>query len=195
MLLQNWWFTTLLDQAYEKCKPLNDNIETDFVVIGGGAAGISAANYLSKNGQKVVLLEKNIIGGSSSGKSAGFLTPDSELELSQLIRRYGKDGANDIWDVAVQGVKMMVNNIQSNNINCDLQSQNSLFLANDKGSIGDVEEERDARKEMGWQYQYYNQQETQQIISTNNYFGAVRYEDTYGIDPLQYAQGMKQVLL
>ncbi|MFM2224440.1 MAG: hypothetical protein RJA07_642 [Bacteroidota bacterium] len=195
MLLQNWWFTTLLEQAYTKCPPLKGNIEADFVVVGGGAAGISAAHYLSTNGQKVVLLERNIIGGSSTGKSAGFLTPDSELELSQLIRRFGKEGANDIWNVAVSGVKMMVDNIRSNNIQCDLQTQNSLFLANDKASIGDVEEERNSRKEMGWQYQYYNQQETPDVIGSDGYFGAVRYEDTYGVDPLQYAQGMKTVLL
>jgi gamma-glutamylputrescine oxidase len=53
-----------------------------------------------RKGFKVVLLERNICGGSSTGKSAGFLTPDSELELSQILRRYGKQGALDLWGTA-----------------------------------------------------------------------------------------------
>jgi gamma-glutamylputrescine oxidase len=48
---------------------------------------------------------------------------------------------------------------------------------------------------MGWQYQYYNEGETPDIIGSKGYHAAVRYEDTYGVDPLQYAQGMKNVLL
>lgn len=195
MLLQDFWFTTLIEEAYAKCPPLNDHLITDFVVVGGGAAGIAAANYLSKNNQRVILLEKNILGGSSTGKSAGFLTPDSELELSQLLRRFGKEGANDIWNVAIKGVKMMVENIQLNNINCDLQIQNSLFLANDESSIIDIEQECKARKKMGWQFEHYNKTEVKKIIGSSSFFGAVRYEDTYGVNPLQYAQGMKSVLL
>jgi len=72
--------------------PLRKDIKTDVLIIGGGAAGLAAALELSKNKVKTVLLERNICGGSSTGKSAGFLTPDSELELDQLLRRFGKKG-------------------------------------------------------------------------------------------------------
>lgn len=57
---------------------------------------------------KIVLLEKNICGGNTCGKSVDFLTPESELELSQLIKRFGNKGAADLWQVATSGVEMMV---------------------------------------------------------------------------------------
>ena len=67
------------------------------VIVGAGFAGVAAAIEFLKIGHKVVLIDKNIVGGSSSGRSAGFLTPDSELELHQLVRRYGVKAAGEIW--------------------------------------------------------------------------------------------------
>jgi gamma-glutamylputrescine oxidase len=84
LILQDWWYTTLLAQQYPVVPPLMSDIKTDILVEGGGMTGISAAASFLGSGQKVVLLERNIIGGSSTGRSAGFLTPNSELELSQI---------------------------------------------------------------------------------------------------------------
>lgn len=86
---QNWWFTTLLTKQFKYCPPLNKSIKCDVAIVGGGVTGVSAAAEFLNKGYSVVLIEKNIVGGSSTGKSAGFLTPDSELELHQLVRRYG----------------------------------------------------------------------------------------------------------
>lgn len=98
MINQNWWFTTLLIKQFKYCPPLNKSIKCDVLIVGGGLSGISAAAEFLNKGLSVVMIEKNIVGGSSTGKSAGFLTPDSELELHQLVRRYGIDAAKDIWD-------------------------------------------------------------------------------------------------
>ena len=76
----------------------------------------------------------SICGGSSTGKSGGFLTPDSELELSQLKRRFGPQGAKDLWEVPVRGIDRMLSVIAENNIECSLQKQDSLFLG--KGRSG-----------------------------------------------------------
>jgi len=96
MINQNWWFTTLLVKQFQYCPPLNKSIKCDVLIVGGGMTGISAAAEFLRTGLSVVMIEKNIIGGSSTGRSAGFLTPDSELELHQLVRRYGIEAAREI---------------------------------------------------------------------------------------------------
>ncbi len=93
MVNQNWWITTLMVQQHKYCPPLTKDIKCDVLIVGGGFSGISAAAEFLRKGLSVVLIEKNIVGGSSSGRSAGFLTPDSELELHQLVRRYGAKAA------------------------------------------------------------------------------------------------------
>jgi len=196
MIVQNWWITTLLKHEYKLCAPLTKNIECDVLVIGGGMSGVSAAAGFISKGLKVVLLEKNILGGSSSGRSAGFLTPDSELELSQLVRRYGLKKAKEIWEIPTTGISKIKNNIEQYHIDCDFRTQDSLFLGIGKSGWTDVNEEMKSRKAVGFtNQQLYAKQDLDKIITSDGYTGGVIYSDCYGINPLQYLQGMKRILL
>ena len=195
MLLQNWWFTTLIGTRRPIQPPLRDDLKCDVLVVGGGAAGLAAAARFSGTGRKVVLLEANICGGSSTGKSAGFLTPDSELELSQLVRRFGVQGAKDLWDVPVRGIDRMLELIKKGGFDCDLQKQDSLFLGKGSGGVRAVEEEDASRKGLGYDSQVYHEGDLQGVIGSRGYTAAVRYRNTYGVDGLRYAQGAKGMLL
>lgn len=196
MIVQNWWFTTLLERQYNVCPPLQSDIKCDVLIIGGGMSGVSAAAAFIGKGLKVVILEKNILGGSSSGRSAGFLTPDSELELSQLVRRFGVPGANTIWEIPVKGIGSIKDNVEKYNIQCDFRTQDSLFLGIGKGGWKDVNDEMECREKLGFKNQnLYNKTELDKILNSEGFTGAVRYSDTYGIDALQYLQGLKTVLL
>ncbi|MEO6884071.1 MAG: FAD-binding oxidoreductase [Bacteroidia bacterium] len=195
MILQDWWYTTLLGIERAIQPPLKENIKADVVIVGAGAAGLSAAMAFVGTGLKVVVLEKNICGGSSTGKSAGFLTPDSELELSQLLRRYGVDGARDLWELASSGVDKIVANVKRYNLNCDLIAQDSLFLGNDAEGMKETIEEVEARKKLGYEVQLYNKKEVNELVGSHSYTGAVRYSGTYGINALRYAHGIKNVLM
>ena len=113
MVNQNWWFTTLLTQKFKFCPPLTANINCNVLIVGGGLSGIVAAVAFLKKRLKVVKIEKNIIGGSSIGKSAGFLTPGSELELHQLVRRYGIEAAREIWNAPCRGIDRIVGAIKN----------------------------------------------------------------------------------
>ncbi len=174
---------------------MRGDIKTDVLIVGAGVAGLSAALCLIGSGKKVVVVEKNICGGSSTGKSAGFLTPDSELELSQLLRKYGTAGARDLWGVAAKGVEIMVDNIKKHKIECDLQVQDCLFLGKGASGWKDVQEEAQSRKKLGYSSTVYSESEVSSVIGSDAYSGAIRYSGTYGVNPLLYAQGIKQVLL
>lgn len=195
MILQDWWYTTLLGLPERAQPPLQGDADADAVVVGGGASGLAAALRLMEAGRRVVLLERNICGGSSTGKSAGFLTPDSELELSQLVRRYGAEGARDLWGCAVQGIARMVELVRRHRIDCDLLEQDCLFVGNDRLGWRAAQEEVRARKLLGYDQRLYAADEVPRVLGSRAYAGAARYGGTYGINPLRYAQGAKRALL
>ncbi|MBI1216225.1 MAG: FAD-dependent oxidoreductase, partial [Alphaproteobacteria bacterium] len=195
MILQDWWYTTLADVQEADCPPLREDIKTEVVVVGGGIAGLSTALELARHGRKVAILERNICGGSSTGKSSGFLTPASELELCQLLRRYGMKGARRLWDAATAGAETIRRNIEEHGFDCDLQKQDCLYLANDDAAIADMKDEQSARKQMGLDSRLYARDEMPGVIGSAAYHGALRYGGTYGMNPLRYAQAMKKLLL
>ncbi len=193
---QNWWFTTLMVQSYKYCPPLTKEINCDVLIVGGGFSGISAAAEFLKKGLSVVLIEKNIIGGSSSGRSAGMLTPDSELELHQLVRRYGVKAAGEIWEAPVRGIERVVQNIQKYDIQAGLLHQDSLFLGLGKDGGHAVEEERECRESVGFTDQrVYDEGQLKGILGAQGYTAGIRYGGTYGINPLLTLQGFKNLLI
>jgi gamma-glutamylputrescine oxidase len=193
---QNWWFTTLMMSDPLECPPLRADIKCDVVIVGGGFAGVAAAAEFLKSGLKVVLIEKNILGGSSSGRSAGFLTPDSELELHQLVRRYGVKAAGEIWAAPLRGIQRLVDNIKKFDIQCGLLKQDSLFLGLGKGGREAVDSEAHCREEVGFADQRtYDEQQLKGILGGQGYSAGIRYGGTYGINPLRCLQGFKKVLV
>ena len=196
MINQDWWFTTLLTKQFKHCPPLNSDIKCDVLIVGGGFSGVSAAAEFLRKGHKVVLLERNILGGSSSGRSAGFLTPDSELELNQLVRRYGAQAAKDIWDAPCRGIKSIVDVIKNFDIDCGLLEQDSLFLGLGKDGGEEVESEMESRKAVGFADQtVYVGNELDRVLGCQGFAAGIRYPGTYGVNPLLCLQGIKDVLI
>jgi len=196
MINQDWWFTTLLAKQFKYCPPLTSDITCDVLIIGGGFSGVSAAAEFLRRGHKVVLLEKNILGGSSSGRSAGFLTPDSELELNQLVRRYGAQAAREIWDAPVRGIERIVGVIKKFDVECGLLEQDSLFLGLGKHGREEVEAELESRNTIGFTDQsVYFGDELNRVLGSEGFAAGIRYTGTYGVNPLLCLQGIKDLLI
>jgi gamma-glutamylputrescine oxidase len=196
MVNQNWWITTLMIGGYKYCPPLTQDIKCDVLIVGGGFSGVAAATQFLRKGLKVVLIEKNFVGGSSSGRSAGFLTPDSELELHQLVRRYGAKAAAEIWEAPCRGIERIVESIKSFDIDCGLRRQDSLFLGLGRGGTDAVASELECRESVGFTDQRtYDAGQLKEILGAQGYTAAIRYGGTYGINPLRFLQGLKDLLI
>jgi len=184
---------------YTKKKPIihrvKQDLKVDVAIVGGGMTGLSAAQSFLKKGLKIALLEKDFCGAGATGKSSGFITPDSEFGLSEFIKKFGKARAKKIWDFGNFGVEFIRKNIKKNNIECDYLIQDAFFVANNKKSIISVEEEYKARKDLGYKTKIYYKNSLNNVLSTNNYDAGVRYYNTFAINGYLYCQGMKDILI
>jgi gamma-glutamylputrescine oxidase len=173
---------------------LERDVTADAVVVGGGAAGLAAAQVLSAAGKSVVLVEADVCGAGASGKSSGFITPDSELEFSDLVERFGEADGCKLWQFAEGGLERMRENIRTYNLACDYIEQDSLFIAKNKRGISLVEDEYAIQKKAGFSVQLYHKTQLPAIIGSDTYYAGVRASGTYGINTYQYCQQFKKVL-
>ncbi len=195
MLLENWLYTGTLNIKTPYCPPLKGKINCNCLVIGGGFAGLHAALRLADAGRDVVLLEKRICGGSSSGRSAGFLTPESEEDISTLINALGVEEAKKIYNIPVEGVKLIVDTVKKNKFNCDLRKQDSFYVSIKKSHNKQLKEEIEVRKEMKLPYKVYDEKGLKKVHPGKGYTMGMRYPGSYGINSFAYTQEMKNLLL
>lgn len=181
-------------QAPENARALRTRTATDVVIVGGGAAGLSCAQRLIDAGRSVVLLERELCGAGASGKSSGFVTPASEIELRSLVAHRGPDEARRLWSFVSSGVAGMRETIRTNALACDERVQDSFFVATDEAGWRDAQDEHRARSQLGYESRLYARDEVADVLHTSRYFGAVRYGDTFGIDPLAFCRMLRDAL-
>ncbi|MEK6871899.1 MAG: FAD-binding oxidoreductase [Nanoarchaeota archaeon] len=195
MLYENWLYTGSLNIKTPYCAMLQDAIKTQCLVIGGGFAGLHAALKLVDTGKKVVLLEKRFCGGSSSGQSGGFLTPESEEDLRQIIAHHGKEKAKIIYNIPTNGVDLIVNTIKKYTFNCDLRKQSSFYFSTKSAHVKRIQEEAESKKEGNFPHKLYNKNTIKKIHPGKKYLVGLKYPGSYGINSFAYCQEMKNLLL
>jgi len=176
-------------------KPLAHDVKTDVVVVGGGMAGLSAAQRFRSQGLNVILIEKNYCGAGASGKSSGFITPDSELPLDFFNKKYGVAEAKRIWELVKNGVALIKNNIKEYHLDCDYQEQDTLVVANSQNAfLNNITGEHTTRLSMDYASTLYTEETLRTILSSSGYYGGVSYGGTFGIQGYRYCYGMKRIL-
>ena len=75
-----------------------NHLHYDFIIIGGGIAGVSTAYWIKKNHPKatVLILEKNTLGSGASGRNAGFISSGSIALFEKKVEHFGLKTALEI---------------------------------------------------------------------------------------------------
>ncbi len=69
----------------------------DFLVVGAGISGASAAYWLAERGERVALLDAGGVASGASGKSAGMLLLGTADPYSRVVELYGRERAREVW--------------------------------------------------------------------------------------------------
>ena len=164
------------------------------MVVGGGVAGLHAALRLNAEGARVVLLEKTVCGGGMSGLSSGFLTPDSEMGLKDLVHRFGVTRASALWAIAWDGVRLIASTARAHGFDCDLCECDSLFVGDGPRGADAVRAEHQAHLDTGYKAVHYDHGALA-AVHPGGYAGGLRYQGTWAIDPFAYCRALRALLI
>lgn len=177
-------------------EPLAKDITTGVVIVGGGIAGLTCAHVLCERGLDVTVVEQAFCGAGASGRSSGFITPDSELELSDLVGKFGRSRGQALWEFARSGVERIRATISLLEIDCDYKVQDSLFVAESAGAFRTVIDlEHRTHASFGYQSQIYDRAALEAILGSREYHGGIRYGGTFGINAYAYCRAVRDALI
>jgi glycine/D-amino acid oxidase-like deaminating enzyme len=86
-----------LDEPYEPRPALEDDVEVEACVIGGGVGGLSCARRLAQHGIETILLEAGTVAGGASGRNGGFLIAGMAPFYNDTRERFGAERARAMY--------------------------------------------------------------------------------------------------
>jgi glycine/D-amino acid oxidase-like deaminating enzyme len=86
-----WLQEALAHDPGEPTPPLEANVVADVCIVGGGFAGLWTAVRLTERapGQRIALIEQDIVGGGASGRNGGFAS-SSWFDADAIIALFGE---------------------------------------------------------------------------------------------------------
>jgi gamma-glutamylputrescine oxidase len=186
---QKFW--TVCHKNITRC---TQNMSTEVAIIGGGIAGLSAAQAWSNKGKKVAVFEQFYCASGASGKSTGFITPNCELSFSNISSETSTRSADTAWDFINSGIDRIRTNIKDHNFLCDYSENKGLYVASCKRNLKTVIQEHKDLVKINYQSEYLNKEQLKKILNTDRYYGGVTYDNSFGINPYEYCQELKKIL-
>lgn len=109
--------------------PLDKNIETETVIVGGGIAGLSVAYCLSKAGRKVVVIDDGFIGSGETGRTTAHLVNALDDRYSEIEKVLGEDHSRLAAESHTRAIDFVEKLIGEENIDCEFKRTDGyLFL-------------------------------------------------------------------
>ena len=115
----SWYAATRRDQADHPA--LQDNIEADIAIVGGGFSGVNTALELSERGYEVVLLEANRLSWGASGRNGGQIIGGLGHDAKKFQKVIGEAGVRAIYDMGVEGPEIIRERVARYDIDCDIR--------------------------------------------------------------------------
>lgn len=185
------WYT---GTATESIFPtLQNDIEADVVIVGGGITGLVTALQLSEAGQRVVLLEGYRIGQSNTGNSTGNLYATVAGGLDAISSKWDDDTVRQVVQCRSDAVDFVEQLTKRFNIDCQF-NRCPLYLCLTRP---DAEREQNLQQE----YQVALAAGLSASIVNDipelpfNWCKALRIENQAQFNPLRFCQGLAQALV
>ena len=165
--------------------------ETDYLVIGSGFTGLSAALRLAEGGHMVTVIDAQEIAGGASSMNGGMVSPDVKAGVGAVHSTYGPAIAGEMWAATVRSVDIVKDLNNRSNIDALIHQGGMAALGRGPRSLKTITRHVTwYREQFGVDWEVFQGQDIQEIVG-GDYFDVVMFEpEGFGIHPARLAFGL-----
>lgn len=146
---------------------LEENIETEVLIIGSGITGALAAHFLCEAGVKCVVVDKRMASTGSTTASTAQLQYEIDVFLFELIEKIGEENAVKAYKKCLESIFTLQKIIKDLNIDGDFKMKTSLYLASDAKGAKDLRKEYETRIQYGLPVEFLDQKQLERQFNIN----------------------------
>ncbi len=177
-----------LDIKEDNITKLEDNIEVDVLIIGGGITGITTLYKLKDSNLKTCLVDQDLVGHGVTGKTTGKINYLQEVVYYNISKKYNTEMAHQYYlsqQTAIQEILDIINNEQ---IECNLNKVTSYVLTNDSKEISKIKFEKKLLTKFGADVREHHDD-----IDHVRSIYAISVDNTYVFHPIKYLLALKKI--
>jgi len=169
---------------------LDEDLEVDILIVGGGICGVTAAYLIAGEGLSVALVEREILGGRDTGHTTAHLTYMTDTRLSELVATFSRREAALAWEAGRDAMNFISSTIAENEIECFLKTVTGYLAAARGTDVGQektlLQQEALMARQMGFESHFMDSDPV-------THQPCIRFENQMEFHPLLYIDGLARL--
>jgi len=186
------WINDLIPRS--NIKFLNSNLDCEWLIIGAGYTGLSAARKLAQlySNQKIIIVDAQLAGEGASSRNSGYLvdtTLNDGFTSNKKLESYKKK--TDIYELGIKTVKKFINDYQ---VDCDWNECGKYFASSKKDDERILSNFSDTLIRLGFEHNLLSNSDLSKRLGTKFYNVALHTKGGILLHPGKLVRAMIDVL-
>ena len=161
------WINDLIPRS--NIKKLSSNLNCEWLIIGAGYTGLSAARKLGQlyPNQKILLVDAQLAGEGASSRNSGYLvdtTLNDGFTSNKELSNYKKKA--DIYKLGIESIKKF---IKEHQVDCDWNECGKYFASSNSKDIDILENFSKTLSKLGFEHNLIQKDNLTKRLGTNFY--------------------------
>jgi len=174
---------------------LEDDVEADVAIVGGGYAGLRCAIELAERGIDAALVDATEPGFGASGRSGGQVNPLPHIFPEKIREQYGNHHGELFLDTAVNAADELYGLVQRHGISCELEQNGWVQGAHAPHRMALLEERHANWTREGAEIDVLSRQEVRDLVGSDAHYGGIMMKRGGAVHPMSYTRGLAHVAL
>jgi glycine/D-amino acid oxidase-like deaminating enzyme len=167
-----FWLDTLPERPPHP--PLEETLDADLCIVGGGYTGLWAALYAKEldPAREVVLLEATRCGNGASGRNGGFLESSLTHGTSNGLARFPQE-LETIERLGRENFAGLIGDTERLEIDAELEQTGDLLVALEPRELDDLADETNLMRRFGHRVELLDGEQVRAQITSKKFIGAL----------------------
>jgi glycine/D-amino acid oxidase-like deaminating enzyme len=188
-LTSDWPFWLTLNGLVRTYPPLDSDVRCECVVVGAGITGALLADRLTREGFDTVVVDGRDICSGSTSASTALLQYEIDVPLTDMIELIGEAPAQRAYQLSHDSIEQLEELVRSLNADVGFRRNTSIYLAADRKAALQLADEARARKAIGLDVTYHDQDEVQAMFHLPG-VAALSSKQAASCDPYRLAHAL-----